>query len=118
MSNFTEPFSTPPRLQAATLAGRFMQPQSMSNAPIIMGAQRAAASLFCPPGGRVHWNVTSRENDEIHSGSICLFGHPSCQSGFTCVIVRGGTTNRGKEMSVSETIECRVEMQSLLWKTC
>ena len=33
MSNFTEPFSTPPRLQAATLAGRFIQPQSMSNSP-------------------------------------------------------------------------------------
>ena len=33
MSDFTELFLTPPRLQAATLAGRFMQPQSMSNLP-------------------------------------------------------------------------------------
>ena len=33
MSDFTEPFLTPSWLQAATLASRFMQPQSMSNAP-------------------------------------------------------------------------------------
>ena len=33
MSDFKEAILTPPRLQAATLAGRFMQPQSMSNAP-------------------------------------------------------------------------------------
>ena len=46
MSNFTEPFSTPPRLQAATLAGRFMQPQSMSNAPnITSGVSLAYDSL-------------------------------------------------------------------------
>ena len=61
MSNFTEPFSTPPRLQAATLAGRFMQPQFMSNAPIdfhLAGAPRGEWLISVITNGNILYLVT------------------------------------------------------------
>ena len=61
MSNFTEPFSTPPRLQAATLAGRFIQPQSMSNAPIdfhLAGAPRGEWLISVITNGNILYLVT------------------------------------------------------------